>query len=389
MCKFHKDVSRMVATDPLSGTVNQAHEAVIRVALSRYWVERYVAGGEVIDGYSAYPMATVAQQEAFAVSGLAKPLDVVVQETREGADFLRARLAAWEQAEGPLSVQGLGLPMATARDAFIDKAILSFYQGDPKGDFRFVAQADEHALQPLHRAVAFLQEDLASLAMLERMVTGRIATLYTQAPGQVKQSVMRAYERLPERAKNFLHQLGAAGGNIMMGGFSGLAGHGVHYGAIMGTSAMSGMASYANFALSGVFLAASYGVWDRVFGGRYRTFPEKRNALLVQTALTVSMAFGGYALMGHDHGQHGESHGGHDRHHGHRTYKSGPSPREAAAVQERVQKLMQAASKDDLARWKANADEYGWTLQEFLENVCITLPQLPAENKQSLKPQPQ
>ena len=386
MCKFHKDVSRMVATDPLSGTVNQAHEAVIRVALSRYWLERYVAGGEVVDGYSAYPMATVAQQAAFAASGLAKPLDVVAREAQEGADFLRARLATWEQAQGPLTVPGLGLPMVTARDAFIDKAILAFYQGDPKGDFRFAGQVDEKALQPLHRAVAFLQEDAASRDVLERMVTGRVAVLYTQAPGQVKQSVMRAYERLPERAKNFLHQAGAAGGNIMMGGFSGLAGHGVHYGAIMGTSAMSGMASYANFALSGVFLAASYGVWDRVFGGRYRTFPEKRNALLVQTALTVSMAFGGFALMGHDHGQHGGHGGGHDHHQGHQmNFKSGPSPRESPVLQGRVQSLMQSASKDDLARWQASADEYGWTLQEFLENVCITQPQA-VENR--LAPQP-
>lgn len=382
----------MVATDPVSGTVNQAHEAIVRVALSRYWLERYVAGGEVVDGYSAYPMATLAQQAAFAASGLARPAEVVAREAREGKAFLRARLAAWERAEGPLSVAGLGLPMATARDAFIDKAILAFYQGDPKGDFRFAGQVQEQALQPLHRAVAFLQDDASSRAVLERLVTGHISALYTAAPAQVNKSVMRAYERLPERAKNFLHQAGAAGGNILMGGFSGLAGHGVHYGAIMGTGAMSGamsgMASYANFALSGAFLAASYGVWDRVFGGRYRTFPEKRNALLVQTALTVSMAFGGFALMGHDHhpGGHGDHHGDHQ---GHMNYKSGPSPRADAALQQRVQTLLQSASKDDLARWQANADEYGWTLQEFLENVCITQPAAAAEAERVLVPQSQ
>ncbi len=170
----------------------------------------------------------------------------------------------------------------------------------------------------------------------------------------------------------------ATGGHIMMGTVSGLAGHGVHYAAILGGGAASWVPAYTNFALSGVFLAASYGVWDRVLGGRYKTFPERRNALLIQTALTVTMAFGGFALMGHDH----------DHHQGHMNYKSGPSPREDSDLQKRVQALMQSASADDLARWKANADEYGWTLQEFLENVCITQPG-DAEKRLAPAPQPQ
>ena len=38
------------------------------------------------------------------------------------------------------------------------------------------------------------------------------------------------------------------------------------------------------------------------------------------------------------------------------------------------------------SRWQANADEYGWTLKEFLENVCITQPAEVAETEKKLAP---
>ncbi len=361
MCKFHKEVSRAVATNPATGTLNPAYEAVIRVALSRYWLERYIEGGEIIDGYSPYPMATRAQQQAFAASGLKKPAGDIRQETANGIAFLRARLAQLEEEQGPLTAQGLGLPVKTARDAFLDKAILDFYRGDPKGDFRFATAPGEPLLAPLYRAVAYFQNDEQTRNVLERMVTGRICALYSAAPLQVRQAVMRAYERLPERAKAFLQKAGQYGGNILMGGFSGIAGHGVHYGAVLGAGAASGMAASANFALSGVFLAASYGIWDRVFGGRYRTTPEKRNAFIVQAILTATVAFTGQTLMSHHH----DGTANHQNHHG-----------KTDELQQRVDSLIAQASPQELTNWQAAAKTQGWTLREYLEKVCVT-PQSP------------
>ncbi|MFN3828395.1 MAG: hypothetical protein ACK4NR_12320 [Micavibrio sp.] len=374
MCKFHKEVSRMVATDPASGTLNPAHEAVIRVALSRYWLERYVVGGEIIEGYSPYPMATLSQQAAFAASGLQKPALQVEQETREGISYLRHRLTLLEAEQGPLTVQSLGLPIKTARDAFLDKAILAFYQGDPKGDFHFADKAEEPILAPLHRAVAFFQQEDTSRGVLERLVTGRICALYSAAPHQVNQAVMGAYEKLPERAKAFLYQVGQYGGNIAMGGFSGIAGHGVHYGAVLGAGMASGIAASTNFALSGVFLAASYGIWDRVFGGRYRSSPEKLNAFAVQAALTVAVALGGQMLMSHDHGYHHQPDSGHQHH------------TMAPGIKERVNDLKLKAQPHEMERWKSTAQSMGIGLEQYLAEVCVTLEQKGVP-KSTLKPQ--
>lgn len=360
MCKFHKEVSRIVATDPISGVLNPAHEAVIRVALSRYWLERYVEGGEIIDGYSPYPMATLSQQTAFAASGLQKPIKQIDQEMQEGIAFLRHRLSVLEEEQGVFTVQSLGLPMATARDAFIDKAIMAFYHGDPKGDFRFSDAVAEPMLAPLHKAVAFFQQDDASRAVLERLVTGRICALYSAAPRQVNQAVMGAYEKLPARAKAFLYQVGNYGGNIAMGGFSGIAGHSVHYGAVLGAGMASGMAASTNFALSGVFLAASYGIWDRVFGGRYRSASEKLNAFVVQAALTVSVAVGGQMLMSHDHGDHQQPDLGHHHH------------TMAPGMKERISDLKLKAQPHELARWKSAAQSQGIELDQFLAEICVT-----------------
>lgn len=359
MCKFHKDMSRAVATDSATGTFNPAHEAVIRVALSRYWLERYVAGGEVIDGYSPYPMATLSQQAAFAASGLKKSLQEVERETAEGIAFLKSCLTQLEQDHDPLTEGKLGLPFRTARDAFLDKAILDFYHGDPKSDFQFATAPGEEMLAPLYQAVAFFQNDEQTRNVLERMVTGRICTLYSAAPHQVNQAVMRTYERLPERIRAFLQKTGEYGGNILMGGFSGIAGHGVHYGAVLGAGAASGMASSANFALSGVFLAASYGIWDRVFGGRYRSRPEKRNAFIVQAFLTAAVALTGQALMEHHH-----SGTANHQNHNHAARRD--------ELQKRVDTLIAQASPQELKNWQDTARTQGWTLREYLEKVCVT-----------------
>lgn len=374
MCKFHKEVSRMVATAPGRGIVSAPHEAVIRVALSRYWQERYVEGAELVDGYSPYPMATLSQQAAFEASGLKKPMDVVEREMQDGIKFLQSRLVALEMAQGPLTIESLGLPIAPARDAFIDKALLDFYRGDPKGDFRFADTPSDPILIPIHRAVSFFQNDPQSREVLERMVTGRICALYSAAPHQVNQKVMNAYERLPQRAKDFLQKVGQFGGNILLGGFSGIAGHGVHYGSVLGAGAVSGLASTsANIALSGTFLVASYGIWDRVFGGRYRSGPEKRNAFIVQAALTAAVAFAGQALMGgHDHGQGGHEQHQHNHHHGNTD-----------ATRQRVDKLLAQAQPHELVNWNKTAKEQGWTLEEYLTNICVTLE---VEKKEGAQP---
>lgn len=299
MCNFHESVAVRTATDN-AGKIHAGHRTVIRVALSRFWAERYVEGGENVNGYNPYPLATKEQQAAFERSGLKRPLAEIEHEEIDAISFLRRKIAELEQ-EQDLSPKALRLPVATARESFIDMAISHFYKGDPKGEFSLVDTVDRADLKPLHRAVSRLHDDPQTRNVLERLVQGKICTLYSEAPHKVNQTLVDAYESLPERVKAVSARLSKYGGNIILGGFSGLIGHGVHYGSVLGAGIAVGAASSANLTLSGVFLLASYGGWNKFFGGQYQDLKQQASAFAVQAGLTVAIAFGAQSLLDHDH----------------------------------------------------------------------------------------
>ncbi len=299
MCNFHESVAVSAATDPSTGKVHAGHRAVIRVALSRYWASSYVEGAENVDGYNFYPLATADQQAAFERSGLKRPLDEVQTEEEGAIEFLRARISKIAEYLD-LSPKALALPVATAREPFMDYAIDRIYEGDPKAGLAIV-QTVAGDLRPLHAAVSALHADPQTSQMLERLVQGKICTLYTQAPEKVNRALVETYESLPERVKAASASLAKYGGNILLGGFSGIIGHGIHYASVLGAGMASGIASNANIALSGAFLLASYGGWHRIFGGQYQGARQQLNAFAVQAGLTMAIAFGAQSFLEHDH----------------------------------------------------------------------------------------
>ncbi len=304
MCNFHEAVARKAAADPITGRIHPGHKAVIRVALSRFWAERYVAGGESVNGYNPYPLATREQQAAFRASGLQQPPETVRAREAAGIAYLRLTLAALEKTQD-LSAAALRLPVPTAREAFMDMAIATIYEGEPKGVFNVAPRVERQDLQPLHRAVSALHGNPQTRQVLEMLVQGQICTLYSAAPSQVNRALLERFESLPERVRTVSARLTRYAGNIVLGGFSGLIGHGLHYGSILGAGMAAGTASSLNMALSGAFLMASYSGWHKFFGGQYRAGREQAGAFAVQAALTVAIAAGVPYLLPHDH-MHGE-----------------------------------------------------------------------------------
>ncbi len=303
MCNFHESVAIAAATDPVTGKVHAGHKAVLRVALSRYWASSYIQGAENVDGYNFYPLATQEQQSAFALSGLKRPMAEVQRNEEEGIAFLRRRISELEQAMD-LSPKTLKLPVPTARSSFIDLAIDKIYEGDPKGDFNVAESVDRADLEPLRRAISVLHSDKETSEVLERLVKGKICALYTDAPERVNATLINAYERLPEQAKETTRSLAQYGGNFLLGGFSGLVGHSVHYASVLGAGVAAGAASNLNMGLSAVFLAASFGAWHQAFGGQYRAAKEQVGAFVVQAALTFAVAVSAQELMPHNHINH-------------------------------------------------------------------------------------
>lgn len=300
MCRFHKDIGIAIANDPTTQTRDPGPEMVIRIALSRYWLEDYVRGGEDINGFNPYPMATSEQQRIFAATPLEKDLAKIAADQEAGIALLRHHLLKLGQ-EQDLSPAALNLPIATAREAYLDMAIDKFYVPSPQGGREFIRSMDDPQLAPLHRAVGYFQNNQDLQPLIENLVKGRISQLYIEAPTIVNQKLIRLYDSLPQRAKDMLTTLGKYGGNLVMGGFSGLVGHGVHYGSVLGAGLASGMASSTNYGLSGLFLVASYGGWDRLFGGRYRSTAERGTAFALQAALTATVALSTNFYMAHNH----------------------------------------------------------------------------------------
>lgn len=300
MCNFHNAVALRAAADPQTGKVDPAYQVVIQLALSRYWAERYIEGGEKVNGYNPYPLATHDQQSAFERSGLKRPLAEVELDENRLIGLIRRKMSELA-TKHDLSVSGLGLPIATARAAYIDMAVMELYEGDPKGNFQVAKKPSRSDLTAVHRAVSYLHEDPEISMALEQLVKGKICTLYTEAPQKVRGWMIEGFENLPELARKTGERLSHYAGSIMLGGFSGLIGHSVHYASVLGAGLLAGTASYANLALSGVFLLASYAGWHQGFGGRYRSVREQAGAFGVQAGLTVAMAFGAQSLLGHDH----------------------------------------------------------------------------------------
>lgn len=299
MCNFHQAVAVKAATDE-SGSIDAGYKTIIRVALSRYWAERYVDGAEDVNGYNPYPLATQRQQEAFARSGLKRPLDGVEREELDAISFLRGKMAELA-LEQDISAKALKLPPVTAREPFIDMAIAHFYKGDPRGEFNLVDDVEREDLKPLHRAVSKLHADPKTREVLESLVKGKICTLYSEAPSQVNLALVEAYQNLPQKVKDVSARISKYSGNILLGGFSGLVGHSLHYGSVIGAGFAAGTASSANLALSGVFLAASFGGWNAFFGGKYQSVKDRVSAFAMQAGLTAVIAFGAQNILEHDH----------------------------------------------------------------------------------------
>jgi hypothetical protein len=339
MCNFHSDVAIEIATNPITGKIDHAAKALIRVALSQYWLERYIDGAKGVTGYNPYAMATKSQQRAFEHSGLKKPFDVLAQEDRHNLALLHGALARLKH-HMPIDEKSLGLPRRMAQDAFLDYAIDHFYLGDPKAGLVLISETGRKDLKPLLKAVSEFKTILGDEAVLESLVQNRIARLYLQAPERVNQKLLDAYESLPMRVQEIGAKLSNYGGNLVLGGFSGLAGHAVHYGAVVGAGLASGAAGAMNIGASVVCIAAGHALWDRVFGGRYKSNQEKWVAFASQTAMAGVIGLGVHFTTAHDHGADD-----HMNHHRHAWFQSLPSD---------VQSQMTAQIGEKLNRLPAN-----------------------------------
>jgi hypothetical protein len=156
-----------------------------------------------------------------------------------------------------------------------------------------------------------------------------------------------------------------------LGAASGLLGHGIYnFNQIM-TQVPAQAAPVAHYGATALLVAASYATWRALHSTPIfsdKTVTDKTKVLLVQVGFAVSAALAGTALPLHEHHQ--------GPHQAHRAARGAVmAVQDDPVVKARIARLKALAKPEDLARWEASAAEHNMTLQEFLENICVYMPE--------------
>lgn len=91
MCKFHKDVARDIATDPVTGKFDAGKFCVALLAMAKYRIEQYMPAMHGCDGFTPAAMTTDTAQQALESSGLQSSIN-------EGQAFRDAHIAGLHHA---------------------------------------------------------------------------------------------------------------------------------------------------------------------------------------------------------------------------------------------------------------------------------------------------
>lgn len=198
MCKFHKDVAREIATDPLTGGFDPLAYSIGLAALARYWIDRYIPEMTNCDGYSNYEMASRAGISAFEKSFLPKDIDSINAYHADTIGDLRAAVKAVIETKG-LTLAALNLPKNPVKNTrFLDIAMADIYEGDPAIGLMLRSAAKAPSQDPLRNAVSALFAQDGIEEKLQKIQEGSFSKLFLEAPDKINPALLKAYEHIPQ-----------------------------------------------------------------------------------------------------------------------------------------------------------------------------------------------
>ena len=320
MCKFHKDVARAIATDPVSGQFDPSLYSVSLLVMAKYRIEQYMPAMFGCDGYSNYQMATPQAQAAFDQSGLAAAANGA-----SSADIAAMRDALLVATAGmDLSRAALHLPKNPVKDTrFLDEATVELFdgpgyytkanimrkgqppEGTPMGyvddEIAFLDAAHKPAFEPIRAAAtAFLAQPGVDVT-LTKLFKESLAEKFSAAPDAVQPMLLDIYQRVPARLRATFKSCAACVSGGAGGALTSHAGCVIALG--VSSAGNAALGTGASLGLSGVFTAAGLGAWYGLRG---------RFAGMGERALVGGSALAGMALVLGTH-----LGGGHDGHAGH------------------------------------------------------------------------
>ena len=349
MCKFHKDVAREIATDPVHGTFDPARYAVALVAMAQFRIEQYMPSMFGTDGYSKYALASDRGVAAFAGSGLAGR----EKNYPPGMDELRRALP-----QG-LSLKALNLPKNPVRDVgFLDEATVELFEnytapGYAAGELRIRDRAHKPEFEPIRAAAADFLEQPGVTDALRAHFEYSLARIFTEAREEASPALLKLYNKMPDGLRSVFKSCAScvgpgAGGALLS-----------HVGCIAvpviagatGTAVSGGV-------MAGMMLVGSPLIAAGVGYGIDRWRGQKTSILRLSGAAAI--AFGvalGIGAVGDGHDHHGHAPDQHE-HHEHQHHQSEGMDWLNRQTPENRQMIIDAAAQSGLG------------LQSYLETLC-------------------
>lgn len=354
MCKFHKDVARDIATDPITGQFDAGKFCVALLAIAKYRIEQHMPAMHGCDGFTPAAMTTDTARQALESSGLNSSLEEVQTYRDAHIDGLRQAIDATAKSHD-LSMQALnnrdditaqgyqhcpkmGRHISQA-GPFMDEAVVQLFGGYDdaaktwaRGDLSLLPAAHKPQFEPIRAATEHFLSQQGIEPALHRMFEHSLFRIFEESrispdePGvktdgcvmcghgsrEVEaQAQPAALEEKQELSKNWLQRI-----------FTGCASYAsTGSGTILGVMAshipcvaIPVIASAAGIAIGSTFMTAAMLVVSPVVAvaatigiDKWRGHTTTKTKAGIAATLALAGAFGASVLM-HDSSHHDGMH---------------------------------------------------------------------------------
>ncbi len=203
MCKFHKDIARDIATDPVTGEFNAGKYCVALTAMAKFRIEQYMPAMHGCDGFIPAQMTTPEARTALDESGLVKPMAEIIAYRDAHIGTMRAALNLTAQS-CDLSLQSLNITDIVTKDGykktccapadptkngpFMDEAVVHLFEGYDdadktwaRGTLSLIKEAHKPQFEALRMAAEHFTGQPGVVPILRQMFENSLVRVFEDA----------------------------------------------------------------------------------------------------------------------------------------------------------------------------------------------------------------
>lgn len=312
MCKFHDDVAKDVATDPITNELNRLSYAIALAALASQRVEQTLAPTQSahyetfskLSGNTSFQLNQAPIKAIFAESPLPKTYDDVENLYAESVPLLHEKLNTFIQRKH-LTQAHLNLPKHKGNYLrFLNRATDVIYHDDkvsPQPVALRPADEIESDFHPLHRTIQDFMAEPGVSDLISKAFTASVSKNFLDAASKPVPFVQKVYNTLPNPMQEFMECTGsicvAGGGSIASHLLTcvalpiGMATIGVSFSSMLGIAD----SAYINASIGTGLTVGGWALYHHQVGTRPRKWEK---------AMMACIAIAGFAYNVHSHAGH-------------------------------------------------------------------------------------